>query len=354
MHKLALSVLAYVRKRDLLRPGDRVGVAVSGGADSVALLRILLELRHELGVVLSVVHLNHTLRGVESYADEQFVRELAKAHELQFFCESRDVKTCATEKKLSIETAARELRYEYFEEFLRKGEFSKLATAHTINDQAETVLLRLVRGTGFRGLGGIRPRLVVEDMGEEPCGAIVRCPCFSARRESVLNYLKELPQTWREDATNQDPKHTRNRIRRQLMPLLQQEFNSAVVERFADLAEVAYGEEEFWDNQCNDSLARLVTMRPPDWAGFYGPVASVAPFVPEPAVIEKIKQPGPMIVNLAIDLPKFRDVPLGAQRRLIQSLESFGMPLEFQHIDSIIQLSTDESGLTREIRLPWG
>src|SRR5579862_2914543 len=118
MHSLAARVLSHIRRQDLLRAGDRVGVAVSGGADSVALLRILLELRLELGIVLSVVHLNHKLRAEESDADEAFVRELTAAHGLEVICESRDVKACAVEKKLSLEAAARQVRYEFFREAL--------------------------------------------------------------------------------------------------------------------------------------------------------------------------------------------------------------------------------------------
>src|SRR5262249_55767133 len=114
VHKLPLSVLAYIRRHELLRPGDRVGVAVSGGADSVALLRILLDLEGELGIVLSVVHLNHQLRGSESDADEAFVRQLGLTHGLEFHGESADVKGHAANRKLSLETAARQLRYDFF------------------------------------------------------------------------------------------------------------------------------------------------------------------------------------------------------------------------------------------------
>src|ERR1700688_2655016 len=110
---LAQRVTDYIRKHDLLKAGDRVGVAVSGGADSVALLRLLLELRRELGIVLSVVHFNHKLRGADAEADEQFVGQLARQYKLEFHCDSGDVATRAAERKLSVETAARERRYEY-------------------------------------------------------------------------------------------------------------------------------------------------------------------------------------------------------------------------------------------------
>lgn len=148
---LAQRVLAYIRRHELLKAGDRVGVAVSGGADSVAMLRLLLELRKELGVVLSVVHFNHKLRGGESDEDEQFVVELARCCKLQVHCECGEVAAHAAEKRQSVETAARELRYRFFRQLLLGGSVNRIATAHTLDDQAETVLLRLVRAPGRVG-----------------------------------------------------------------------------------------------------------------------------------------------------------------------------------------------------------
>jgi len=150
-------VLKYIRRHRLMRAGDRVGVAVSGGADSMALLRVLLELRNELGVVLSVVHFNHKIRGAEAEADEEFVRELAASLgaqpgaavpqelEIPFFRGEGDVPRYARERKLSLETAARELRYAYFRELIISGQVERIATAHTLTDQAETVLLQYNR-----------------------------------------------------------------------------------------------------------------------------------------------------------------------------------------------------------------
>ena len=357
MHNLAQSVLGYIRKQDLLRPGDRVGVAVSGGADSVALLRILLELRTELGIVLSVAHLNHLLRGAESDGDEQFVHDLACNYELHLFSARRDVKTYAAEKKISIETAARELRFQYFEELIRKGEFNKLATAHSLDDQAETVLLRLLRGSGLRGLSAIRPRLFIKDVAEQVCGEIIR-PLLSTRREAAAAYLAELGQEWREDATNKQLRYTRNRVRHVLVPLLEKEFNPAATEKLAELAEIARGEEKFWEKERNRLFGSIVSLRRPAWL----PNPFYVPFAPaengkksedlDHLLLQKLKQPGPRISDFALDLEKFQALPLGAQRRLIHSLESFGMPLEFHHVDELIRLvSSDE---TCEVRLPWG
>src|SRR5580658_10189719 len=188
VHELAERVLGHVRGEELLRAGDRVGVAVSGGIDSVALLRLLIELRHELGIVLSVVHFNHKLRAAESDADQEFVAELAREHGLEFHTESGDVAGLANERHSGVEAAARELRYASFRRLLGCDEaaaaetsypspanfLTKIATGHTLDDQAETVLMRVVRGTGLRGLGGIHPRILVEHDDDEGHGEIVR------------------------------------------------------------------------------------------------------------------------------------------------------------------------------------
>src|SRR5437016_7407123 len=175
---LAQRVTGYIRRHKLLNPGDRVGVAVSGGADSVALLRLLLELRKTLGVVISVVHFNHKLRGAESDGEKSFVAELARCRKLQFYSSSGNVAGHAAKKHMSVETAARELRYEFFRSLVGVGAvrkpsseelngpqimLDKIATGHTLDDQAETVLMRLVRGAGTRGLAGIYPKLAVRE-----------------------------------------------------------------------------------------------------------------------------------------------------------------------------------------------
>ena len=218
---LAQRVTRYIRHRKLLHPGDRVGVAVSGGADSVALLRLFLELRAELGVVLSVVHFDHKLRGAESDADQQFVADLASQNKLDFHCESGDVARYSTAKRLSLETAAREMRYGFFKRLLLEGRMTRVATAHTLHDQAETVLLRIIRGAGTRGLAGIYPWLSVSssqfsacnrsaiEHREQACASIVR-PLLGVRRSEVEAYLASLGQSWREDSSNRDLRHARN------------------------------------------------------------------------------------------------------------------------------------------------
>lgn len=295
------SVAAYIRKHALLKPGDRVGAAVSGGADSVALLRLLLELRKDLGIVLSVVHLNHKLRGAESDGDEQFVSELAQRHKLELHCESADAAACAAERHFSLETAAREVRYGFFRRLLQPGRLNRVATAHTLDDQAETVLLRIIRGAGTRGLAGIYPLLAVG-----PDAAIVR-PLLAIRRRDLEAYLRQLGQNWREDTSNRDLRHARNRLRHGILPRLESNLNPAVRETLAETAEVARAEEEYWKKE-------------------------VARVLPSPA-------------KPTIKLAMLQSLPLALQRRVVRSVaESLGVRPEFRHVAEVLALASADSG----------
>src|ERR1700728_1321531 len=163
----------------LFRPGQRVAVAVSGGADSVALLRRLLEERHALGIVLSVAHVHHGIRGAAADEDEAFVASLAAAHGLPFHLHRANAPAAAATLHETLEEAARNLRYAFFRELIAAGEADAIATAHTLDDQAETVLHKLLRGAWTEGLSGIHPVLVVADGTHG--GKIVR-PLLGVRR----------------------------------------------------------------------------------------------------------------------------------------------------------------------------
>jgi tRNA(Ile)-lysidine synthase len=324
VQKLPGLVLSYIQNHELLQPGNRVGVAVSGGADSVALLRLLLDLRLDLGVVLSVVHVNHQLRGAVSDADEQFVSRLATEHELDLHVTTRNIAAHAKQNGLSIETAAREVRYEYFADLLAAGKLNRIATAHTLDDQAETVLMRLIRGTGLRGLGGIQPRLLMSEE-EQISGTIVR-PLLARRHSELVAFLAALEQAWKQDASNSDLLHTRNRIRHVLMPLLEREFNPAMAERLGELSVVARSEEEFWLSQCSG------------W-------------------VEQIIRPFRSAHHFCLDLNLFRAQPLAVRRRLLHHWGRTVQPnpsLEFKHIEQILALANPESKMGKQLELPAG
>jgi tRNA(Ile)-lysidine synthase len=226
--------------------GERVGIGVSGGADSVALLRLFVELRETMGVVPCAVHFNHELRGKASDADEKFVARLAAQHNLEYFVARENVAAKAKRERANLEDAARRARYAYFERLVKEGRVSRVAVAHTADDQAETVLAHILRGAGLAGLGGIHPA----------AGSVFR-PLLGVRREELRAYLRSKRQTWREDATNRDVTRTRARIRQKLLPLLQKEFQPAVVEHLCRLAELAREDNAHLENHAELRLTAL-------------------------------------------------------------------------------------------------
>jgi tRNA(Ile)-lysidine synthase len=232
--ELAQKVLRSLTERHHVTAGQRIGIAVSGGADSVALLRLFLELRTELGIVLSVVHFNHKLRGKAADRDEAFVGKLAENYGLPFHVARENIAAKAKQERANVEDVARRARYAYFERLVSDGRVDRIAVAHTADDQAETVLSHILRGTGIAGVGGIHPE----------AGAVFR-PLLRVRRGPLRVYLRSLGQAWREDATNRDVKRTRARIRHKLVPFLEEEFQSAVVEHLCQLADLAR-EEDAW------------------------------------------------------------------------------------------------------------
>ncbi|HEY3788774.1 MAG TPA: tRNA lysidine(34) synthetase TilS [Urbifossiella sp.] len=227
-------------------PGGGV-VAVSGGADSVALLRAL----HEAGSAnLTVAHLNHQLRGDESDIDEQFVRNLTASLGLAF--RSVRINVLKEAAGANLEATARRIRYEWLRTVAEEGGAAWIATGHTADDQAETVLHRLIRGTGLQGLRGIAER-------NPP---VIR-PLLTVTRAEILDYLANLGQPFRTDSSNADPRFTRNRIRAELLPLMKS-FNPEAVAVLGRLAEQADEAHSFIESQAREFLQRIEKPRAGD------------------------------------------------------------------------------------------
>ncbi|WP_420239541.1 tRNA lysidine(34) synthetase TilS [Telmatobacter bradus] len=237
----------------LLRPGMRLGVGVSGGADSVALLRALHARKTELGLVLHVAHLHHGLRGAEADGDLEFVRSLSAELGLEFHSAQVDVAAEVQRTGETTEEAARRLRYDWFGTLMSKDvphavALDAVATAHTRDDQAETVLAKLLRGAWTEGLSGIHPRVEGRE-GATPGAAIpgflILRPLLHGTRVEVEAYLKSIGQSWREDGSNRSLEYTRNRIRHELLPQLEK-WNPKLKEKLAQMAELAREEELWW------------------------------------------------------------------------------------------------------------
>jgi tRNA(Ile)-lysidine synthase len=242
-------VLETIRRHAMIRPGGRIGLGVSGGADSVAMLRIFEEFRAQLGIAIVVLHFNHQLRGADADADERFVESLAAELHVESESGRADVAREAQRHGWNLEDAARRMRYGFFERAAVAHSLNRVAVAHTVDDQAETVLSHLLRGTGLAGLAGIYP----------VAGLIIR-PLLEVGRAELREFLTGLGQPWREDATNQDTARTRARIRHQLMPLLQRDFDPTTVMRLARLASHARENENFW-RALEDERFQAVTTR---------------------------------------------------------------------------------------------
>jgi tRNA(Ile)-lysidine synthase len=237
MHPLLARVRRTIQRHALMPRGAGVLAAVSGGSDSVALLHLLSELQEEGDLaVVGVAHLNHQLRGEAAEADERFCRDLAASRSLPFVVESIDVASAARERRMSIEQAGRCVRYEFLDRAAAALGARRIAVGHTRDDQAETFLLRLVRGAGPTGLAGIHPR----------AGIVVR-PLLDVGRDELRAYLSDRAIGFREDASNLDVAVPRNRVRHELLPLLRERFSPAIVEALGREAEIAREDAEYLD-----------------------------------------------------------------------------------------------------------
>ena len=225
-------VADFIKANSLFESTDRILLAVSGGADSTALLYVLQALKNEKIINADVVcaHINHELRGADADGDEDFVIARARDLGLPVITRHVDVRGFARSNKLSIETAARQLRIENLVDIAKENSCTGIATAHHKNDNAETILHRLSRGTGFRGLAGIRPfRVFTDDI------RFVR-PLLSFTRDEIIEYLQKRKLNWRTDHTNADCTYTRNFIRHRLLPELQKDCTGPLVEQLSELA----------------------------------------------------------------------------------------------------------------------
>ncbi len=228
----------------LPRPGMKVIVGVSGGMDSVALLLALRELE-EYAPEIFVCHFNHCLRGRESLRDADFVAALCEKKGLPFEIRSEDTKTFSKRNRLSIEQGARELRYAFFREVCEKNGADRIATAHTMDDRAETVLMRVLRGSGTLGISSIKPR----------SGNLIR-PFVMISRKEVGEYIKNKDEKWVEDTSNESTVFTRNRIRKTLVPLLEK-FNPQINSALNRLADTAGQQSSYISLQAVDAFDRI-------------------------------------------------------------------------------------------------
>jgi tRNA(Ile)-lysidine synthase len=311
---LELQALRTMRKFAMLRREEHVLVAASGGADSMALLLCLHDLAPRMNLKLTVAHLNHGIRGEEAVADEAFVRRRSAELGWPFLSESADLKALAAAARQNLEEAAREARYAFLLRAAAGAGAGKIATGHNLDDQAETILFRLLRGSGPGGLEGIRP--VID-------GRIIR-PLLEIPRSEILAFLHERRSGYREDSTNLDLRYRRNRIRHELIPYLQKHFNPRLTSALIRGAALARSAHDFLEEHARLELVRLRTQLP-----------------------DGVALPASPLMQLHSALR--HQVIRGALRELLGSLRG----IETIHIESLLGLCrAGQSG--RRLELPGG
>jgi tRNA(Ile)-lysidine synthase len=301
---LIKAVKATIIKHSMLEPGDSVLAGVSGGADSIALVYILLKLSPELGLQLGIAHFDHGLRTGESDRDAEFVVSVAKNLNLPCYSKKANVKKFSIHHKLSIEEAGRILRHKFLSETARKNGFDKIAMGHQKDDMAETVLINILRGSGSRGISGIPPK---RDM-------IVR-PLIDISRSDIEYFLQSENIAHITDSSNMDTRFLRNRIRHRLIPLLASEYNSEIVENLNRTAEIIR-DEQTWLDSMTDPLYK------------------------------RIQLPGDRF-HIKLSIPELKKMPVAAARRIIRkavfeikgNLHGVG----FRHMDAVLELITSEN-----------
>lgn len=309
--------------REHIRPGDRICAAVSGGADSVALLFALHEAntatRDGLGVGLSAVHVHHGIReATESDADLDFVQNLCIQLDIPLHLHRADVPARAAQNGETLEEAAREIRYAFFRTLIASGHADSILTAHTLDDQAETVLMKLLRGAWTEGLSAIHPIVQVETPSAK--GRILR-PLLSTRRSKIEAFLNSRNQPWRTDSTNADTAYTRNRIRHELMPQLRT-FNPSIDQTLANLAELAREEESRWQTELARILPQLLLPGKPVRGG--GRSVSTTPGAS----------------SIAIELDRLRSLDPALRRRVLRAAaRQLGFRLSFDDTTRLLALA---------------
>ena len=260
-------VFSLIRRYSMIRPGDTVLAGVSGGADSVCLLLLLKEYQTHSPFTLLACHVEHGIRGSESLEDAAFTKRLCDSLSVPLVTEHADVPKLAEEKGIGLEEAARTIRYGIFYRTARKMGAGRIAAAHHKDDQAETVLHNLLRGSGLKGLSGMSPMRACPDpyssdrkekgpgQGEEP--VLIR-PLLETGRDEIRRYLRERGQDWREDETNQDTDYTRNCLRYRIIPLLEQEVNHQAADHLCSLARDASETREFLDRMTEEAALRCL------------------------------------------------------------------------------------------------
>ncbi|WP_411169481.1 tRNA lysidine(34) synthetase TilS [Clostridium sp. MB05] len=236
----------FILQNNLIEKNDKVLVALSGGPDSVCLLHVLYKIKDSLNIEIGAAHVNHMLRGEEALKDEAYAESLCKKMGIQFYSTRVDINSIAKEKNISHEMAGRDERYKFFNDIKYTHNYSKIAVAHNSNDQAETVLMNMMRGTGIEGLCGIRSKRN---------NGIIR-PILCLSRSEIENYCKENNLNPRIDKTNLEKIYSRNKVRLDILPYMQENFNEDIIDTINRMSRLLQIDNDFIEKQCNNSYKK--------------------------------------------------------------------------------------------------
>ena len=299
-------VLKTIKKYNLIENGDKIVIGVSGGPDSITLLNVLLEIKKDKIIDFEIVvcHVNHMIRE-EAAADEEYVLEFCEKYNIESFAKRIEVEKVAKEEKIGTEEAGRKARYEFFNEILEKTASNKIATAHNANDNAETVLMNIIRGSGTAGLKGI----------EAKRGNLIR-PLIECSRDEIEEYCKINKLNPRIDKTNFENIYTRNKVRNMLIPYIKENFNPNIIEGLNRLSDLSKQENEYLEKVTEDVYKEIL--------------------------IEKQDN------QIILDLNKFNSQELVIKSRLvlytINILFGTRSGIEKKHIEDIIKLCSNNIG----------
>jgi len=310
-----LKIVNDLMKKQLISDNDRLLVACSGGADSIALLTFLWNERKTLHVEIGCVHANHGLRGEESDADEEFVKELCRDLDIPFFCRTLPINDLVGKENGNVQDICRRERYMFFQEIMQEAHYNKLVVAHHADDQAETVLMGLTRGSNANGMPKERA------FGD---GKLIRPFLFVTRRQ-IEDYLHEQHRSYREDSSNKKDTYTRNRFRHHILPLLVAENTNATLQ-ISHWAEHKQLEDEFLESLASKECEKVITTKSDD--------------------------------SIEVDLERFEDIPVALQKRVVLLLLNYLYPkqnmwLGQSLIDQIHGQCLEHDG-SKEIALPNG
>lgn len=304
---LEQKIFEFVTKYQLIENGDKIVLGVSGGPDSIAMLDILYKLSNKINFKISVAHINHGLRE-NAEIDEEFVQNFCEKINVPFFVKHANIKQIAQEQKRGIEETGRKIRYEFFDEIMEKTHSNKIAIAHHCGDNAETILMNFLRGTGTKGLIGM----------EKKNGKYIR-PLLETKRQEIEEYLMQNHIVARHDESNDDNTYTRNKIRNVLIPYLEKEFNPNFIEALQRLSSIVKEEETYWEKQIT---------------GIYQEIC-----ISDCELNKK---------EIIIDLKKFNELEKMVQKKVIlyaiQKIFGTTKGLEKIHIEDIIKLCNNNIG----------